>query len=51
MTESGGFVTVAGFRDLVSRPGMVGRPYPVAELLIKDADESGGEKCWCARRR
>lgn len=41
MTESGGFVTVAGNRDLERYPGTVGRPYPVAELHILDPDESG----------
>jgi long-chain acyl-CoA synthetase len=41
MTESGGFVTVAGNRDLVERPGTVGRPYPVAELRISHENENG----------
>ncbi|WP_286901541.1 class I adenylate-forming enzyme family protein [Thermocrispum sp.] len=41
MTESGGFVTVAGNRDLARFPGTVGRPYPVAELRIDDPDDSG----------
>lgn len=41
MTESGGFVTVAGNRDLERYPGTVGRPYPVAELRILDPDETG----------
>lgn len=41
MTESGGFVTVAGNRDLERFPGTVGRPYPVAELRIRDPDETG----------
>lgn len=41
MTESGGFVTVAGNRDLERFPGTVGRPYPVAELSILDPDETG----------
>ncbi|NKQ57059.1 long-chain fatty acid--CoA ligase [Amycolatopsis sp. K13G38] len=41
MTESGGFVTVAGNRDLERFPGTVGRPYPVAELRILGPDESG----------
>lgn len=41
MTESGGFVTVAGNRDLERHPGTVGRPYPVAELRILDPDETG----------
>lgn len=41
MTESGGFVTVAGNKDLERFPGTVGRPYPVAELRILDPDESG----------
>lgn len=41
MTESGGFVTVAGNRDLERYPGTVGRPYPVAELRILNPDESG----------
>jgi acyl-CoA synthetase (AMP-forming)/AMP-acid ligase II len=41
MTESGGFVTVAGGRDLSERPGTVGRPYPVAELRIAEPDPAG----------
>lgn len=41
MTESGGFVTVAGNRDLETYPGTVGRPYPVAELRVEDPDETG----------
>jgi acyl-CoA synthetase (AMP-forming)/AMP-acid ligase II len=41
MTESGGFVTVAGNRDLERFPGTVGRPYPVAELSVLDPDQSG----------
>lgn len=41
MTESGGFITAAGSRDLAERPGTVGRPYPVAELRIADPDENG----------
>jgi acyl-CoA synthetase (AMP-forming)/AMP-acid ligase II len=45
MTESGGFVTVAGNRDLERYPGTVGRPYPVAELRIAqpEADAGHGE--------
>jgi long-chain acyl-CoA synthetase len=41
MSESGGFLTVAGNRDLVQRPGTVGRPYPVVELRIADPDAAG----------
>jgi len=41
MTESGGFATVAGNRDLERYPGTVGRPYPVAELRISDPDSNG----------
>jgi long-chain acyl-CoA synthetase len=41
LSESGGFLTVAGNRDLAQRPGTVGRPYPVVELKIADADERG----------
>ncbi|GAA2402513.1 linear/branched/unsaturated fatty acid:CoA ligase LbuL [Actinomadura vinacea] len=41
MSESGGFLTVAGNRDLAQRPGTVGRPYPAVELRIADPDESG----------
>jgi acyl-CoA synthetase (AMP-forming)/AMP-acid ligase II len=41
MTESGGFVTVAGNADLQRFPGTVGRPYPCAELRIADPDERG----------
>jgi long-chain acyl-CoA synthetase len=41
MTESGGFVTVAGNADLERFPGTVGRPYPVVELRIDDPDEKG----------
>ncbi|QTJ70335.1 AMP-binding protein (plasmid) [Rhodococcus sp. ZPP] len=41
MTETGGFMTVAGNADLVERPGTVGRPYPVVEIRITDPDERG----------
>ncbi|MDT3445614.1 MULTISPECIES: class I adenylate-forming enzyme family protein [unclassified Pseudofrankia] len=41
MSESGGFVTGAGNKDLEQRPGTVGRPYPVAELRILDPDGTG----------
>ena len=41
MTESGGFVTVAGNADLRERPGTVGRPYPCAELRIDQPDTGG----------
>lgn len=41
MSESGGFLTVAGNRDLAQRRGTVGRPYPVVELRIADPDASG----------
>jgi long-chain acyl-CoA synthetase len=41
MTESGGFVTVAGNADLERFPGTVGRPYPCVELRIDDPDDQG----------
>lgn len=41
MTESGGFITVAGNRDLAQRPGTVGTPYPIAELRISEPNENG----------
>lgn len=41
MTETGGFVTVAGSADIEERPGTVGRPYETAELRIADPDEGG----------
>ncbi|KOS58237.1 AMP-dependent synthetase [Rhodococcus rhodochrous KG-21] len=41
MTESGGFVTVAGNADLEKYPGTVGRPYPCVELRIDDPDAKG----------
>lgn len=41
MTESGGFVTVAGNADLARFPGTVGRPYPCVELSIEHPDEGG----------
>ncbi|MBA4857500.1 acyl--CoA ligase [Nocardia farcinica] len=41
MTETGGFMTVAGNADLEARPGTVGRPYPVVELRIGDPDDAG----------
>jgi long-chain acyl-CoA synthetase len=41
MTEAGGTLTVATGKDLISRPGTVGRPFPVVELKIKDPDASG----------
>lgn len=41
MTETGGFMTVAGNADLQARPGTVGKPYPVVEVRIADPDERG----------
>lgn len=41
MTEAGGFLTVADGRDLLDRPGTVGRPYPVVELRTDAPDETG----------
>ena len=41
LTESGGFVTLAGNQDLQRHPGTVGRPYPVTELRIADPDAGG----------
>lgn len=41
MTETGGFMTVAGNADLQARPGTVGRPYPVVELRIANPDDAG----------
>lgn len=41
MTETGGFMTVAGNADLHARPGTVGKPYPVVEVRIADPDEHG----------
>lgn len=41
MTETGGFVTVAGQQDLARYPETVGRPYPVAELRIHEPDSAG----------
>jgi acyl-CoA synthetase (AMP-forming)/AMP-acid ligase II len=41
MTEAGGFLTVADARDLSLHPGTVGRPYPVVEIRVADADDDG----------
>lgn len=41
MTETGGFMTVAGNAELESKPGTVGRPYPVVEIRIENPDDSG----------
>ncbi|MDO3402751.1 class I adenylate-forming enzyme family protein [Mycolicibacterium neoaurum] len=41
MTETGGFMTVAGNADLKDRPGTVGRPYPVVEIRIDRPDAAG----------
>ena len=41
MTEAGGTLTVATGKDLASRSGTVGRPFPVVELKIEDPDISG----------
>lgn len=41
MTETGGFMTVAGNADLEARPGTVGRPYPVVDVRIGDPDAKG----------
>lgn len=41
MTETGGFMTVAGNTDLRDRPGTVGRPYPNVELGIAEPDAKG----------
>lgn len=42
MTETGGFMTVAGNADLQARPGTVGRPYPVVELRIDQQPNETG---------
>lgn len=39
LSESGGFLTGAGNRDLAERPGTVGRPYPTVELRIAEDGE------------
>ncbi|OZD59753.1 AMP-dependent synthetase [Rhodococcus sp. 06-1059B-a] len=41
MTETGGFMTVAGNADLQARPGTVGRPYPIVEVRIDQPDAAG----------
>lgn len=41
MTESGGFLTAAGAKDLVERPGTVGRALTCVELRIADPDPDG----------
>jgi long-chain acyl-CoA synthetase len=41
MTESGGFITVAGNRDLARYPDTVGTPYPTAEIRIDAPDGEG----------
>jgi long-chain acyl-CoA synthetase len=41
MTEAGGTLTMASASDGVDRPGTVGRPLPVVELRIRDADHHG----------
>lgn len=41
MTEAGGTLTSATGRELATRPGTVGRPFPVVELKIKEPDSSG----------
>ncbi|MBD0859819.1 acyl--CoA ligase [Gordonia sp. zg691] len=41
MTETGGFMTVAGNADLEARPGTVGRPYPIVDVCIGDPDAKG----------
>jgi acyl-CoA synthetase (AMP-forming)/AMP-acid ligase II len=41
MTESGGFVTLAGNSDMERFPGTVGRPYPASELRIANPDDAG----------
>jgi long-chain acyl-CoA synthetase len=41
MTEAGGTLTVATGKDLLSRPGTVGRPFPVVELMILQPNAEG----------
>lgn len=41
LTEAGGIVTAGSGDDLARRPGTVGRPMPVAEVWIADADAQG----------
>ena len=41
MSESAGFLTLASGRDLVDRPGTVGRPCPTVEVRVLERDDSG----------
>ena len=41
MTEAGGVLAAGSSDDVAGRPGCVGRPLPVVEVNIADADESG----------
>lgn len=43
MTESGGFLTVAGARDLGQHPDTVGRPYPTVEIRIDASGDGDGD--------
>ena len=41
MSETGGTLTLASSRDMSARPGTAGRPLPVVELRIDNADADG----------
>ena len=41
LTEAGGVLAAGSGRDLDGRPGCVGRPLPVVDVAIKDADATG----------
>jgi long-chain acyl-CoA synthetase len=42
LTEAGGVLAAGSADDVKGRPGCVGRPLPVVELRIADADAGGG---------
>ena len=50
MTEAGGTLTAATGKDLVSRPGTVGRPFPVVELKIEAPTAQARGRSWLAPR-
>ncbi len=47
-TEGGG--TLATPQDWADRPGTVGRPWPVSEIMIADEDGAGNARPACRAR-
>jgi long-chain acyl-CoA synthetase len=46
LTEAGGVLAASSGRDLEGKPGCVGRPLPVVEIRIHNADANGVGEIW-----